>query len=85
MVIIMAYKFQGKENRKFNLNESILITVGEMQPISSEEILLEIEEVEERKLSRLAFNHQLEKMLENDLLAEVTLKNGGKGYITVKQ
>lgn len=81
----MAYKFPGKENRRFNLNESILLTVGEMQPMSSEEIQFEIEEFEDRKLSRLDVNHQLEKMLENNLLAEVTLKDGRKGYITVKQ
>ncbi len=84
-MIIMAYKFPGKENRRFNLNESILLTVGEMQPVSSEEIQLGIEEFEDRKLSRLDINHHLEKMLENDLLAEVTLKDGRKGYITVKQ
>ena len=79
----MAYKVP--ENTKISLRERILTTIGEMQPISSDEIRFEIEEAEDRALSRLDVNHHLEKMLENNLLAEVILKNGRKGYIRVKQ
>ena len=79
----MAYKVS--ENKKFSLSERILTTIGEMQPISSDEIRFEIEEDEDRALSKIDVNHHLEEMLENNLLAEVTLKNGRKGYIRVKQ
>ena len=81
----MAYKVPENKNRRFSLRNSILTTIGEMQPISSDEIRFEIEEDEDRALSKLDVNHHLEKMLENNLLAEVTLVNGRKGYITVKQ
>jgi hypothetical protein len=56
-----------------------------MQPIPSDEKRFEIEEAEGGELSRFDVNHNIEKMLENNLLAEVTLANARKGCISVKQ
>jgi Fe2+ or Zn2+ uptake regulation protein len=44
-----------------------------MYSISAEEILLEIEEEEDRTLSRVEVNERLERMLKKNILTKLTL------------
>jgi Fe2+ or Zn2+ uptake regulation protein len=55
--------------------------VGTMQPISAEEIRLEIEEDEDRILSRVQVRKQLEQMCEHHILTRVTLPNDRIVYV----
>jgi hypothetical protein len=50
----MATKAPSNINKRFTLNSSILNIVRRMYPMSADEILLEIEEDEDRKLSSVS-------------------------------
>jgi hypothetical protein len=71
----MATKTMKKENKRFNLDKSILNIIRKMYSISAEEIRLEIEEGEDRILSRVELNERLERMVEKHILTKVTLPN----------
>ena len=64
-----------KENKRVNLDKSILNIVRKMYSISPEEIRLEIEEGEDRILSREEANERLELMVEKHILTKLTLPN----------
>jgi Fe2+ or Zn2+ uptake regulation protein len=69
----MATKAVNNKNKRFNLDRSILDIVRKMYSISAEEILLEIEEEEDRTLSRVEVNERLERMLKKNILTKLTL------------
>lgn len=71
----MATKTMKKEKKRFNLDKSILNIVRKMYSISAEEIRLEIEEGEDRILSREEVNERLERMVEKHILTKLTLPN----------
>jgi DNA-binding Lrp family transcriptional regulator len=81
----MASKVIGNTDNEFNLNETILDIVETMQPISAEEIRWEIEENEGCTLSRPDVIQRLEKMLENKILARISLKNDRERYVLAKK
>ena len=77
----MATKAPHNTNKRFSLNWSILNIVRNMYPISVEEILLEIEEDEDRKLSRVELIERLGRMCEHHVLTRVTLPNDRIVYV----
>ena len=81
----MASKAIDNTDNKFNLSKTILDIVGTMQPISAEEIRWNIEENEGCTLSRPEVNQRLEKMLENKILARISLKNDRERYVLAKK
>ena len=71
--------------KQFNLDKTILDIVKEMQPISAEEIWMEIEEDLNLTLTRTEVDQKLEKMVKKKILTRVKLKDGREGYTTVKK
>ena len=71
--------------KQFNLDKIILDIVKVMQPISAEEIWMEIEEDLNRTLIRTEVNQQLEKMVKEKILTRVKLKDERDGYTIVKK
>ena len=81
----MATKAPRTINKRFSLNMSILDIVRSMYPISADEILLEIEEDEDRKLSRVELIERLGRMCEHHILTRVTLPNDKVVYMMAKK
>ena len=77
----MASKAPNNTNKRFSLNWSILNIVRNMYPISAEEILLEIEEDEDRKLNKVELIERLGRMCEHHILTRVTLPNDKVVYM----
>jgi len=75
------------KEKKFNLEDIILKIVREMQPISSQEVLLEIgENVDlEAKPSQININQILEKMEEGEILERIRLENEEEKYMVVEK
>ena len=77
------------ENKKkrFNLDKIILEIVREMQPISSEELWLEIgENLDlESKPSQTEVDQILEKMEKEEILERIRLKSEEEKYIVVEK
>ncbi len=71
--------------KQFNLDKIILDIVKEMQPISAEEIWMEIEEDLNLTLTRTEVDQKLEKMVKKKILTRVKLKDGREGYKIVKK
>ena len=71
--------------KQFNLDKIILDIVKEMQPISAEEIWMEIEEDLNLTLTRTEVDQKLEKMVKKKILTRVKLKDGREGYTIVKK
>ena len=80
----MVYKVTGNEDKRFNLDKTILNIVSTMQPIAADEILLEIEEEEDCMLSRIEVNKHLEKMLVKHILTKVKLQNDKVVYMMAR-
>ena len=70
--------------KKFNLDKITLDIVKEMQPISAEEIWMEIEEDLNCTLTRTEVSQQLKKMVKEKILKRVKLKDEREGYKIVK-
>ena len=81
MVSTMASKAKDSTDKRFSLNGSILNIVRRMYPMSAEDILLEIEEDEDRILSRMQVSERLDKMCEHHILKRVTLLNDKVVYM----
>jgi hypothetical protein len=77
----MATKAPNNTNNRFTLNSSILNIVRRMYPMSADEILLEIEEDEDRKLSRVELIERLGRMCEHHIIKKVTLLNDRVVYM----
>jgi len=77
----MATKTPHNTSKRFSLNWSILNIVRKMHPISAEEILLEIEEDEDRILSRVELIERLGRMCEHHVLTKVRLPNDKVVYM----
>ena len=77
----MASKAPDNTNKRFSLNGSILNIVRRMYPMSAEDIFLEIEEDEDRILSRMQVSERLDKMCEHHILKRVTLLNDKVVYM----
>ena len=77
----MATKAPNNSNKLFSLNWSILNIVRNMYPISAEEILLEIEEDEDRKLTKVDLIERLGRMCEHHILTKATLPNDKVVYM----
>ena len=71
----MVAKAMDSTDKRFSLNRSILNIVRRMYPMSAEDIFLEIEEDEDRILSRMQVSERLDKMCEHHILKRVTLLN----------
>ena len=80
----MVYKFTENEDKRFNLDKTILNIVSTMQPIAADEILLEIEEEEDCMLSRIEVNKHLEKMFVKHILTKVKLQNDKVVYMMAR-
>ena len=72
---------------EFNLDEIILEIVGEMQPISSEEVWMEIgENLDlESNPSQEEVNQILEKMEKEKILESIKSKSGEGKYMVVEK
>ena len=77
----MVAKAMDSTDKRFSLNRSILNIVRRMYPMSVEDILLEIEEDEDRILSRMQVSERLDKMCEHHILKRVTLLNDKVVYM----
>jgi len=77
----MATKAPGTIDKRFTLDCSILNIVRRMCPISAEEVLLELEEDEDRKLSREELVERLGRMCQHHILTKVTLPNDKVVYM----
>ena len=73
------------KKKKFNLDKITLDIVKEMQPISAEEIWMEIEEDLNCTLTRTEVSQQLKKMVKEKILKRVKLKDEREGYKIVKK
>ena len=75
------------EKKEFNLDEIILEIVRRMQPISSEEVWMEIgENLEfESNLSQEEINQRLDKMEKENILGRSTFKNDEEKYVVVEK
>jgi DNA-binding Lrp family transcriptional regulator len=73
--------------KQFNLDKIILDIVKEMQPISSEEVWMEIgENLDlESKPSQTEVNQRLEKMKKRGILLRVRLNSEEERYTVVKK
>ncbi len=73
--------------KRFNLDKIILEIVREMQPISSEEVWMEIgENLDlESKPSQTEVNQRLEKMEKRGILVRVRLNSEEERYTVVKK
>jgi Fe2+ or Zn2+ uptake regulation protein len=81
----MAAKAMDSTNSRFTLNRSILHIVRSMYPITADEIFWEIQEGENRILSRLELRKQLEQLCEHHILTKVTLPNDKVVYRMAKK
>ena len=81
----MATKSPSNRNKRFSLNRSILNIVRSMPPMTAEEIFWEIEEGENRILSRLALRKQLDQLCEHHLLQKVKLQNDKVVYMMAEK
>jgi hypothetical protein len=81
VVSAMATKAPNNTHKLLSLNWSILNIVRNMYPISADEILLEIEEDEDRKLSREELIERLGRMCKHHVLTKVTLPNDKVVYM----
>jgi Fe2+ or Zn2+ uptake regulation protein len=81
----MATKAPNNANKRFNLNRSILNIVRRMYTMSAEDILLEIEEDEDRILSSMQVSARLDQMCEHHILTRVTLPNDRIVYMMAKK
>ena len=77
----MATKAPHNTNKRFKLNWSILNIVRRMYPISAEEILLKIEEDEDRRLSREELVERLGRMCQHHILTKVKSPNDKVVYM----
>ena len=77
----MATKAPGNIPKRFTVDWSILNIVRKMCPISADEILWEIEENEDQKLSREELVKRLGRMCEHHILTKVTLPNDKVVYM----
>jgi Fe2+ or Zn2+ uptake regulation protein len=77
----MVAKAMDSTDKRFSLNGSILNIVRRMYPMSAEDIFLEIEEDEDRILSRMQVSERLDKMCEHHILKRVTLLNDKVVYM----
>jgi hypothetical protein len=77
----MVEKAMDSTDKRFILNRSILNIVRRMYPMSAEDILLEIEEDEDRKLSRVELIERLGRMCEHHIIKKVTLLNDRVVYM----
>ena len=77
----MVAKAMDSTDKRFSLNRAILNIVRRMYPMSAEDILLEIEEDEDRILSRMQVSERLDKMCEHHILKRVTLLNDKVVYM----
>jgi DNA-binding Lrp family transcriptional regulator len=75
------------KKEEFNLDEIILEIVREMQPISSEEVWMEIgENLDlESNLSQEEVNQILEKMEKEKILESIKLKSEEEKYTVVEK
>ncbi len=75
------------KKKQFNLDKIILEIVREMQPISSEEVWMEIgENLDlESMPSKTEVNQRLEKMEKRGILVRVILNSGEERYTVVKK
>lgn len=75
------------KKKQFNLDKIILEIVREMQPISSEEVWMEIgENLDlESMPSQTEVNQRLEKMEKRGILVRVRLNSGEERYTVVKK
>ena len=85
-VLTLKMNTISKENR-FNLDEIILKVVREMQPISSEELWLEIGEKSdlESKPSRTEVDQILGKMEKEEILERIRLKSDKEKYTVIEK
>jgi len=67
------------------LDKTILNIVSSMQPISADEILLEIEEEGDCVLSRIEVHKHLEKMFVKHILTKVRLQNDKVVYMMARE
>ena len=81
----MVAKAMDSTNNRFTLNRSILHIVRSMYPITADEIFWEIEEGENRILSRLELRKQLEQLCEHHILTKVTLPNDKVVYMMAEK
>ena len=74
-------------NEEFNLDEIILEIVREMQPISPEEVWMEIGEKLDLESNpfQTEINQILEKMEKRKILIKARLNNNEEGYTIVKK
>lgn len=77
----MATKAPGNIPKIFTLDWSILNIIRRMCPISADDILLEIEEDEDRKLSREELIERLGRMCQHHILTKVTQPNDKVVYM----
>ena len=80
-------KLTNAEKKEFNLDEIILEIVRRMQPISSEEVWMEIgENLEfESNLSQEEINQRLDKMEKENILGRSSFKNDEEKYVVVEK
>jgi len=73
--------------KEFNLDEIILEILREMQPISSEEVWMEIgENLDlESNPSKEEINQRLDKMEKENILESIRSKNGEEKYTVVEK
>ena len=81
----MAYKVRENEERESSLDKTIVNIVSTMQPMSSDEILLEIEEEGDCIISKIEVNKHLEKMLEKHILTRIELQDDKVVYMMASQ
>ena len=81
----MLAKAMDSTDKRFSLNRAILNIVRRMYPMSAEDILLEIEEDEDRILSSMQVNERLDRMCEHHVLTRVTLPNDRIVYMMAKK
>ena len=77
----------SNKKEEFNLDEIISEIVRKMQPISSEEVWMEIGENLDLESNpfQTEINQRLEKMEKRKILIKVRLKNMEEGYTIVKK
>ena len=77
----MATKALGNIPKRFTLDWSILNIVRKMCPISADDLLMELEENEDRKLSRDELVERLGRICQHHIVTKVTLPNDKVVYM----
>ena len=72
------------KKKNTNLGKFILEIVKALQPISAEEIWLEVEEDLNHTTTREEVDQQLERMIKEEILVKTNLKGRRKGYKVAK-